>query len=269
MARKPLAEKTVAENVLKYGTGGIDIDGCRVGTADELKIQKAKGSNGGEAYGDYNLDAIYTPSTLGRFPANLIHDGSPEVLKEFEKYGESESKQKLMKGGKQDTIAYGDYGTIKTIIGHNDSGTPSRFFKSCPYTESDFSYPPFFYTAKASSSERNDGCENFKEKIDCDRNPELNSANVPMNRSNNAKKNIHPTVKPVELMKYLVKLVTKENALVLDPFLGSGTTAIACRQLCRNFIGIEKEAEYVKIAEARIKDELEQKKLFEVISIRD
>jgi len=74
-------------------------------------------------------------------------------------------------------------------------------------------------------------------------------------------KNNHPTVKPLSLMEYLIKLVTRENAIVLDPFLGSGTTAIACVKLNRQFIGIEKEAEYIKIAEARIKPFLAQRKL--------
>ena len=74
-------------------------------------------------------------------------------------------------------------------------------------------------------------------------------------------KNNHPTVKPIKLMEYLIKLTTKENAIVLDPFIGSGTTAIACQKLNRKWIGIEKEEEYVKIAEARIRTFLEQKKL--------
>jgi len=116
----------------------------------------------------------------------------------------------------------------------------------------------FFYVAKASKSERNFGCEGKEEIVDCDRNPECYSADVPFNRSANPKKNNHPTVKPIKLMEYLIKLVSKENAVILDPFLGSGTTAIACLKLNRKFIGIEKEEEYVKIAQARIKPYLKQ-----------
>jgi len=119
----------------------------------------------------------------------------------------------------------------------------------------------FFYVAKASKSERNFGCEGKEEIVDCDRNPECYSADVPFNRSANPKKNNHPTVKPIKLMEYLIKLVSKENAVILDPFLGSGTTAIACLKTNRKFIGIEKESDYVKIAEARIKPYLSQQKL--------
>ena len=112
----------------------------------------------------------------------------------------------------------------------------------------------FFYVAKASRAERNMGCENMEEKIDCDRNPKLNSANVPMNRSNNPKQNIHPTVKPLKLMEYLCILTrTPTGGIILDPFAGSGTTCIAAKKIGRDFIGIEREADYCAIARARIK----------------
>ena len=111
----------------------------------------------------------------------------------------------------------------------------------------------FKYTPKAGKKERNMGCEELEEKIDCDRNPELDSADVPMNRSNNPKKNNHPTVKPIRLMQYLVRLVTKKGGICLDPFFGSGTTGIACIKEGMNYIGIERESDYIKIANARIK----------------
>jgi len=116
----------------------------------------------------------------------------------------------------------------------------------------------FFYVAKASKSERNKGLENFEKKVYSDRNPELASANMPQNRSGNAKANHHPTVKPVKLMEYLVRLVTPKGGVVLDPFMGSGTTGIACRNLGFDFIGIEKEKEYFEIAKARCKSFEEQ-----------
>lgn len=113
----------------------------------------------------------------------------------------------------------------------------------------------FLYQAKASKSERNFGLDNFEEdQVNDGRNKLPDNA---FQRGTTLRKNVHPTVKPIKLMEYLVKLVTKENAVVLDPFLGSGTTGIACKKLNRNFIGIEREEEYVKIAEARIKSEVQ------------
>ena len=205
MARKPLAEKTVAENCLKYGTGGINIDESRVGTTDELKEQKAKGSNGGEAYGDYNLDATYTPSTLGRFPANLIHDNSEEVRECFpDTKSGSGNKNKNPKKLFGATMKSGD-----DKIWEADSGNASRFFKS------------IIYQAKASKSDRGEG-------------------------------NNHATVKPTSLMEYLIKMVTKEGQTVLDPFGGSGTTGVACKNTGRNYILIEKEQEYIDIINNRL-----------------
>ena len=125
----------------------------------------------------------------------------------------------------------------------------------------------FFYTAKASKSERNFGCENFKPKLRAEANKIMGDAGNfktgSGNERNVAYKNNHPTVKPIKLMEYLIKLVSKEEAIILDPFLGSGTTAIACLNLNRKFIGIEKEDEYIKIAEARIKPYLNQRGLNE------
>jgi len=114
----------------------------------------------------------------------------------------------------------------------------------------------FFYCAKASKSERNLGCDELDEKKAFDYGSIKKSEG--RHGENTLRKNNHPTVKPIKLMEYLVKLVSKEGATVLDPFLGSGTTGIACAKLGRGFIGIEKEEEYIKIAEARLKPYLEQ-----------
>ena len=240
MARKPLSEKTVVDNVIKWGTGGINIDGCRVGTK-ESTIRK---STEGLTYEGWGMkQGGITGSETGRFPANLIHDGSDEVVGLFPNSKSVASKRGGATNGNGKNIDYGDFNEVeKYECGFSDSGNASRFF----------------YCAKASKSERNFGCEGKEEIVDCDRNPECYSADVPFNRSANPKKNNHPTVKPIKLMEYLIKLVTKENAVVLDPFLGSGTTAIACLKLNRKFIGIEKEEEYVKIAQARIKPYLKQ-----------
>jgi site-specific DNA-methyltransferase (adenine-specific) len=115
----------------------------------------------------------------------------------------------------------------------NDSGSAARYF----------------YCAKASKSERNRGCEGLESK-------ERIRQGLAGEKDNTFSKNSHPTVKPLALMEYLVKLVSREGAVVLDPFAGSGTTGIACKNLNRNFIGIELDSEYFKIAEKRINENL-------------
>jgi site-specific DNA-methyltransferase (adenine-specific) len=197
---------------LKWGTGGIDIDGCRVATNDDTTRKQT--TNTPKFSGKYNNGKDYhTPiGTLnggneqGRFPANLIHDGSDEVLSLFPNSKSSNSVRKNNKGW-GDGIKYGK-GNAQDSFGFNDSGSASRFF----------------YCAKASKQERNEGVET----------------------------NGHPTVKPILLMQYLVKLVSRENATVLDPFMGSGTTGIACKNLSRKFVGIERDAQYFEIATKRI-----------------
>ena len=119
-----------------------------------------------------------------------------------------------------------------------DSGNASRFFKS------------IIYTAKASKSDRNRGCEGLDEQITSDgRDKSIDNA---FQRGETLRHNNHPTVKPIALMEYLINMVTKEGQTVLDPFTGSGTTLIAAKKLGRKYIGIELEPDYVKIAEARL-----------------
>jgi len=228
VARKPLSEKSVAENVLKYGTGGINIDESRIGTES---IFTCGGKKGGVAFRDWKekINEFHN----GRFPANLIHDGSPEVLQEFEKAGVSSPGH----WANTKVTGFGKFGNGKSEyfgVGRKcEAGTPARFFKSCEFEIEDA--PSFIYTAKASKSERNDGCES---------------------------KNIHPTVKPLKLIEYLTKLVTPKNGVCLDPFMGSGTTAVACVNNNFKYIGFEKEEEYVRICEARLKGKEGQERLF-------
>ena len=209
VARKPLSEKNVASNVLKWGTGGINIDGCRVGD-EEMKPQSS-----GKTSKAFNLNEQQRKSNTGilkendisdnipqkRFPANLIHDGSEEVVSKF-------------------------------------PDNKSRFF----------------YCAKASKSERNLGCEDMDDK---ERKAYAGAVTSDPRMSHEQNrlptKNNHPTVKPLKLMQYLVRLVNPKGAICLDPFLGSGTTACACVKEGMNYIGIEREADYIKIANARIK----------------
>lgn len=119
----------------------------------------------------------------------------------------------------------------------------------------------FFYCAKASKSERNRGCEDIPEKR-VNYMAKANGTGEPsMDTFSSMNRNNHPTVKPIALMEYLIKLVSREGHTILDPFLGSGTTGIACKKLNRHFIGIEKELEYIKIAEARMNSVETQQKL--------
>jgi hypothetical protein len=245
VARKPLSEKTVAENVLKWGTGGINIDGCRVGLADGDDTKRTSGGHktsyiGGHIEKNYGIEN-QADRDMGRFPANLIHDGSDEVVSLFPNTGQP-------------------CGSVKKTT-HKDGmfgiGQPGMIF-----TEQDGdnrSASRFFYCAKASKSERNRGCEELE-----DLDPHTTYANDEWSRNNMGNtptvkrkpvKNNHPTVKPIALMEYLIKLVSKEGATILDCFMGSGTTGIACNNLGRQFIGIEMNAEYFEIAKARIENQ--------------
>jgi site-specific DNA-methyltransferase (adenine-specific) len=207
MARKPF-NTTVAENVLTHGTGGINIDECRVGTDEKIKFERKKESTTASGWKDVNRNP-YEQHSQGRFPANIIHDGSEEVLEVFEE--------------------------------------SSRFF----------------YCAKASKAERNMGLDDYEEKQVTDGTIRSNQETARTFGANSAKrKNYHPTVKPIKLMEYLVRLVTPKEGIVLEPFAGSGTTLIACKQQGFNYIGIEREQEYCDIAEARLKGVKVQGELF-------
>jgi predicted RNA methylase len=243
VARKPL-EGTVANNVLKYGTGGLNIDGSRVGSNPGYKYNAD--SNGTTFHGKQGERAKQTAqkkgsetieSTQGRFPANLIHDGSDEVVGLFPD-ARSNGNKSNNKSGHQNAYVGGEL--VKTIDSsmYSDSGSAARFF----------------YCAKASKSERNKGLEGFEDRVGgglqgTQDGPMLTGSG---NERNNIMKNHHPTVKPVKLMQYLVKLVTPKGGTVLDPFTGSGTTGIACKLEGFEFVGIEREQEYVDIANARI-----------------
>jgi len=248
MARKPL-DGTVANNVLKHGVGGINIDGCRVGLNGEKQPTGSGGvvrNSSTEHNWGYVGNGGNQTHELGRFPANFIHDGSDEVVKLFPNTQPSSS------GGISSGRNFGqnyDDSAIKILqrTGHDDNGgSASRFF----------------YTAKASQTERNWGLNEFEEvkggSYEFRQDGSLDGK-IP------TKKNIHPTVKPIDLMRYLVRLVTPKNGICLDPFMGSGTTAVACKSEKINYIGCELMEEYVKIAEARIKAEVVAYDIFDFL----
>lgn len=246
VARKPLSEKTVAENVLRWGTGGINIDGSRV--EYESKQEKEMVSNrsgiGGhqdEMVGGRPKDMYKFQASSGRFPANFIHDGSDEVVGLFPDTKSGVFNKRKTAGIWDDTKVEQEF---KGMSG--DSGSASRFF----------------YCAKASKRERNAGCEGMEEKElenhSATFNVRMENGVATNKRTDTKRQNNHPTVKPIALMQYLVKLVTPPQGIVLDPFMGSGTTGIACKRGGFEFIGIEMDEEYYKIAEARLKYEKHQ-----------
>ena len=178
----------------------------------------------------------------GRFPANFIHDGSEEVLSLFPnvKSGGGDKHSKT-----QDGIIFKGIAPVSGLINYvADSGSAARFF----------------YCAKASKSERNKGCEGLEEKTSSKFDGgNFNGAST--NANNRTNQNNHPTVKPLSLMKYLVKLVTPKGGKVLDLFAGSGTTGVACKELGFDCILMEKEIEHIEIINARISDPIEKPKI--------
>lgn len=246
VARKPLEAKTVAENVLRWGTGGINIDGSRVATdpsVDDMLRTVERGKRETETWergsGFKNeANSLTGVPSNGRFPANFIHDGSDEVLELFPNTKSGVFNKRKTAGIWDDTKVEQEF---KGMSG--DSGSAARFF----------------YVAKASKAERNYGLDHLDTKQTVgggggigDYLSDVNSASGKYGSEKAPAKNNHPTVKPIALMQYLIKLVTPPQGTVLDPFMGSGTTGIACKRDGFEFIGIEMDEEYIKIAEARI-----------------
>jgi DNA modification methylase len=203
MARKPLTG-TVAANVLEHGTGALNVDGCRVGT-------EGGGGNGLGSHYDRlgNTEPLVRHSQasgpVGRWPANLIHDGSDEVVGLFPQQQSGGFSQGMIQHSRTYNVAEGVQAERVRDARAPDTGSAARFF----------------YTAKAAKSDRDDG-------------------------------NTHPTVKPTDLMRYLCRLVTPPGGIVLDPFMGSGSTGKAAMLEGFEFIGIEREPSYHAIAEQRI-----------------
>ena len=250
MARKPL-EGTIADNVLKHGVGGINVDECRVeyeNTTNPATNPKYRYNNDYKVPkgGELSQGAVSFTSGKnginndGRFPANTIHDGSDEVTDLFPSVDGSKGS------GLTNTPAKSTFNqSIDGInrVGYDDTGSAARFF----------------YTAKASKKDRDEGLDTFEYQISSDRNKvDGVGANNPRNRTGTPKRNIHPTVKPTELMQYLVRLVTPKGGTILDPFMGSGSTGKAAmienneREAQYHFIGVDLETEYCDISKARI-----------------
>lgn len=232
VARKPLAG-TVAANVAAHGTGALNIDACRIEGA------KAGGSGGAPLkFGGDNARPFHETAaprdfdtSLGRWPANVLLDETAAAVLD-EQTGESVSRIGQPRAG----VSGDGWGMTATGAEYADRGGASRFF----------------YCAKVGRAERNAGLDGFKARPLNWSSGEQSPGTFQGEGTDRSARNHHPTVKPIDLMRWLIRLVTPPGGLVLDPFLGSGSTGCAAALEARAFIGIEREPDYMAIAAARI-----------------
>jgi site-specific DNA-methyltransferase (adenine-specific) len=256
MARKPF-KGTVADNVLEYGVGGLNIDGTRVSVEDMDDYafnmagnQRVKAKEEGELTGMYEggWKVDKTPKELpqGRWPANVILDEEAGMI--LDKQSEN------IKGGKamppfqgKPTNDINFTSGVKEInrLGYNDNSGASRFF----------------YCPKASKNDRDEGLT-IQAKAIKGRDEGQDKTSIAYKARPTERQNIHPTVKPTDLMGYLIRLVTPKGGIVLDPFMGSGSTGKAAVREGMDFIGIEREEEYYEIAKQRIDFETNKRKFW-------
>jgi DNA modification methylase len=284
VARKPL-DGTVADNVQQHGTGAINIDATRIGTEAVITAPRGKragtnlagGSFGGNS-GGYNYSDSFDPITnTGRFPANTLLTHNHDCQQTG-----TRSDDITLNGDGNDKLFHGDFNgghdqTPKSATVATWSCTPncpielldqqqaevSRFFHNSQWSVAD-DLTPFIYQAKPGKKERNAGLEALPEKTNKfgnQRNGEdLGNGSVNDKFTTEPSKNFHPTVKPVELMRYLIKMVTPPNGVVLDPFLGSGTTAVAATLEGYAWKGCELTADYLPIIKGRVTWAVAEKK---------
>lgn len=219
VARKPLIG-TVAANVLVHGVGGLNIDGCRVEGESTLR-EKAAGANQFPHEDDaWEPKAVTVGSAIGRWPANIIHDGSDEVLAAFPNAPGQLAPESFTAPSSKTRNVYGARGRRPGGFGNVGADKGSSAPNGPMYADTG-SAARFFYCAKASKSDRGEG-------------------------------NNHPTVKPTDLMRYLCRLVTPPGGTVLDPFAGSGSTGKGAVLEGFQFIGFDLSPEYCAIGNARI-----------------
>ena len=243
MARKPLIG-TVEANWREYGTGALNIDACRVAVTDAAYTRNMSGDRGHDGTrsaddtGATNMRPGGGKAADGRWPANLIHDGSDEVVAAFPSEAGAQAPVTVRNGDK----FRGTYGAFK---GNRDE-------QGSTFQGDNGSAARFFYCAKADRADRNEGLHGMPTK-------DLNWSSGTQSpgtfqsaNTNRAVQNHHPTVKPTDLMRYLCRLVTPKGGVVLDPFMGSGSTLKAAELEGFSAIGIELSAEYIEIARRRI-----------------
>lgn len=252
LARAPLAENSIAANVLEYGTGAINIDATRIETGDQSYYRTNRAPSGSVN----NPVQVMTKhirrgggSRAGRWPSNLLlshtlfcqpdncsEDCPIRLLDDQSGTSKGNSNVRNNHAGSQ---GYGGSVSEWSGLGYDDQGGASRYFQR------------FYYCGKAQKKERNAGLENLPARPVHRYSEGIGEGLDPM--APVVESNYHPTVKPINLMRYLARLITPPGGTVLDIFAGSGSTLVACVQEGFSYVGIEQKAEYVEIARARIK----------------
>lgn len=249
MARKPF-KGTVAGNVAQYGTAALNIDACRVATDEKLSAGAGGLLSNVRDEKPYPDENGFEQSPLGRWPANFIHDGSEEVVELFPAKAGAAAPVKGTEPSAATKSVYGQINRQASNAFHGDAGSAARFF----------------YCPKASKRDRDEGLDEFAE---------VQGSGLPMRSKDGerggqgidgtktdrttVRRNTHATVKPTELMAYLIKLVTPAGGVVLDPFMGSGSTGKAAMREGFQFIGVELDEHFVHVSEARILHALNQR----------
>lgn len=302
LIRRPMAEDTVARNVLAHGVGAINVDGCRIGTEPAFTDRPGKKSVGGMM--NVTGEDRITSGGAGRWPSNIVFTHHPDCKRVGTKQVQSDrhDPSERGKGGIGTSGHGGQTGleeqrlTEETVdawdcvegcpvkaldeqSGERSSGSrkagarngmgyhgadgdggpeieaseggASRFFPQFGWTEDDLNTALFFYCAKASRSERNAKCDNLEEKDLNWSSGTKNPGSFQAPGTNRKARNPHPTVKPIELMRWLLRLITPPGGNSVDPFAGSGTTVKAAIEEGFSCTGIERDPEYVKVAIAR------------------
>ena len=230
VARKPMAADTVAANVMAWGVGGINVDGCRiaidpVADASQLRTMSVSQHDGADGWGMNTTRANPAARVLGeegRWPANFIHDGSPEVLAMFP---EATGAKAAVRGTEGSPASSGQVGNFRERVAsaepRGDSGSAARFYQQCQWAQEDLERALFYYCAKASKREK--GADNK-----------------------------HPTVKPVALGRYLARLICPPGGTLLDLFAGSGSFGIYAKLEGFGFVGFEKDPTSADCANTRL-----------------
>jgi hypothetical protein len=257
LARKPL-DGTVAHNVLTHGTGALNINDCRIDSSDgyetawDRPVSTNIGANSSSNYisdgTQHTIDISANKPTGGRWPANVIHDGHPDVVDRFPRA--KGGAYPAVRGDAVSTTFASGQATEGGARQMGDDGSASRFFAATPYGDLDAA--SFVYVAKPSTAERNAGLDHLEARPA----PKMDGGPFVSETGKDSTKvvarNFHPTVKPLALMRYLIRLVTPPGGIVLEPFAGSGTTLAAATLENMNSIGIELTDDYLPIIEARI-----------------
>lgn len=221
----------------------LNIDACRIPIADKGEYQANCPGDRGHARNRKRQSQFAMTAgkaSAGRYPANVTHDGSDEVLAAFAHAGERPSGTTRLSRRKADKFR-NTYGAFRgspqeTVVGYADGGSAARFF----------------FCSKASRTERNAGLDQLQEMPLLWSNGKKNPSSFQSQGIKRASRNHHPTVKPITLMRWLCRLITPPGGVVLDPFMGSGSTALACAREGFDFIGIERDPSYFEIAQRRI-----------------